>query len=379
MLILVHVAGEAANAEFPMDAGPTSTAKESMTTIVKGYLAKFGSPTKILTSPYHIALQTYGLVKPVLDAHGIKTIMREPRLSKFISNKIPTPHLRTKTVVEGQAGKYVGETEENFKKRVRECYNHYFNESTKPGANIWLITHSDVMEYMASLVNYKFPRPTDYHSFLAIPPKGDILSYQMLTRAPTTPNMFDSDPIVPVVENVPSSSTRVEDSRLPDVAKVALPSRMASRTVEQMKLRQKKEEKRMKDAIVGYPKKGGFRPYESSSSSSSDSSSDSDNSSDDGGFISQRASDLLAMTAGGIYRPPPPQHFQSRSQARHTKSPYDPSDTEAISIIERMAVPDRRRGGKRALQPKKPAIDLSRFGEEFEDEFLNDDDLESIA
>jgi hypothetical protein len=386
MLIIFHVAAETPSTEYPHDAGPVATAKDSMTMMVKNLINKFGHPTKLLISPYHISLQTYLLVKPIFDTYEIKTIMREPKLSKFISSKIPSPTLRQKTI-DGQgqyASKLVGETEENFKKRVRECYTNYFREASEPGVNVWLLTHSDVMEYIASLIKFKFTRPTDYHSYLAIPRKGDILAGDIPTRGPAPQNTFVYEPVLPIASSLPSSSSRIEESQHiePRQSEARLPQpkpnpRMTSRAIVEMKARQKREERKMRDAIVGYPKKGGFRPYESSSSSSDSSSDSSDSSEDD--LISQRASDLLAMTvAGGTYRPPAPHQFQTRTQSRQMASPYDPSNTEAAFMSEREPMSDRRRPGKRPGQLKRPTFELTRYGEDFEDEYLNDGDLESI-
>lgn len=375
MLVIFHVAAEVPNREFPYDSGPVAMAKESMTTVVGNLLTKFGAPTEIYISPYHISQQTYRLIKPLFDSHKVRIASIEPRLSKFISNRVSEVKLMPRTL-EGQVGNYLKETEEKFKRRVKECYESYLQKASVPSANIWLLTHSDVMEQIAILARCKFDRPVDYHAFLGIPPRGDMLAGGMQTRTPPAIPPVEPDLAMSVV-SVPSSSTQTVSQ--PKMPNHNVQTKISRRELVKIKRRRRREQQILKHAVVSYPKKSGFRVYESSSSSSdSDSYSDSSDSSEDD-VVLHTPEDILNSRVGGVYAAPSSRHVHSKHRGRSSTRPIilDLREFEPQTAVEKKPV--GRKGGKeRRVNPGAPWYELSRYGDDFEGEFLKDSDLESI-
>lgn len=399
MLIIFHVAAEAPSKDYPHDPGPVPTAKESMTAVVKNLLAKFGPPTEIFISPYNISLQTYRVIKPLFDVHKLRPASREPRLSKFISSRIPAAKLMPKTL-EGKAGDYLEETEETFKRRVQECYKLYFQKAAAPGANIWLLTHSDVMNEMAILANCKFDRPVDYHAFLGIPPKGDILTGDMHTR--TSPAVaqtsIEPDISMPVV-SIAGSSTQhqfqIQPSRPPPSRPQPQPQpappissrppaqpRTSKRELAKIKQRKRRERRIMKNAVVSYPKGSGFRFQESSSSSSDSESGSYSNSSDSSeeDVITQRPVDIFNSRMGASYQVPSSRHMHTKPPSRSTVRPIVDINEFEPPAVRGDQIPSKRKVGRdqRAGRDDRIWFDLSKFGRGNDDEFLREGDLESI-
>lgn len=387
MLIIFHVAPEATNTEYPYDAGPNATAPASMSMIVENLINKFGPPTKIFISPYNVALKTYLIVKHLFDKHKVPQASRDPHLGKFISNKISKPQLMPKTLDAFKASGFnYLETDEEFKKRVRQCYTTYLTQANVEGSNVWLLTHTEVLEYVSVLAKRKFAKKVDYHAYLAIPSKGDILASRVGAASRSIQSIPNAEMAMPLI-SIASSSVAPPMLEPPKIAKPSSSNYMMDnkknrREIKKTKRRNRREDRILKNAIVPIPKKSRFLFDYSSSESESSSDSDSDYSSSssdsDLDFISTRASDVISSQVGGNYRPQSSRGFQKSRLPSAIRSPYNPDVFEPKDIMSRYT--ERRRNNRRGdgggRQPNFD--DLSRFGEEYESEFLRDGDLESI-
>src|SRR5690606_38015146 len=136
----------------------------------------------------------------VLTSHNVKCSI-DPRLGKKIGRRETNPQLHPDTLA---VNPMVGESDDEFKERVRERFYHY--KKLSESHSIWLLTHGDVMRQMTILSRRRKPDVLDYHNHVCISTTDRhlVVDYQNTHIETSSPRYSE-----------PSSSTAKPRTRAP--------------------------------------------------------------------------------------------------------------------------------------------------------------------